>query len=340
MQQAGTAAAAGKRVETMQAEAAQAMEAVTDALASPPGRGRGESLAEVAHDARNMVAALDLYCDLLDQPGVLGAAFAHYAGELRLVAAASRRLVEKLAAFEDAGQRQLSLWRNGELRNGGNGAGGGRCFQPAAIHLLPAASLATSFREPLPSQLVASLAAELQATRSLLAALAGPSIALAVDIDGGALPARISVEDLTRILVNLVKNAVEAMPDGGELRISLRERTGCGHPRLLRLAVEDSGPGIPPEALELIFAAGYTAPAAQTAARTAARTASRMPADAAMAPHRGLGLSITRSIVEAAGGRIFAENRPRGGARIVMELPAGEEKNGSEARGREPDAGR
>ncbi len=334
MQQACTAAA-GKRVEGVRAEAAQAIEGVRDALASPPGRRRCESLAEVAHDARNMVGALDLYCDLLDQPGVLGAAFAHYSGELRLIAAASRKLVEKLVAFEDAGQRQPFAWRSGERRRGENGAGGERSFQPAAIHPLPAAGLSTSFLEPPPSRPVASLADELQATRSLLAALAGPSLALAVDIDGGARPVRLSVEDLTRVLVNLVKNAVEAMPEGGQLRISLREKAE-GEARWLRLAVEDSGPGIPPGALELIFAAGYTAPSA----RTASRAGSRRAADAAMVPHRGLGLSITRSIVEAAGGRIFAENRARGGARIVMELPAGDEKNGSEARGREPAGGR
>src|SRR5580692_12843155 len=58
----------------------------------------GENVAEIAHDARNMVTALDLYCDLLQEPGVLAAPCAHYSGELRLVAAASRRLVEKLVS--------------------------------------------------------------------------------------------------------------------------------------------------------------------------------------------------------------------------------------------------
>ncbi len=64
---------------------------------------RGENLAEIAHDARNMVTALDLYCDLLQVPGVLGTSFAHYGGELRLVAAASRRLVEKLVTLGSTG---------------------------------------------------------------------------------------------------------------------------------------------------------------------------------------------------------------------------------------------
>ena len=57
---------------------------------------RSETVAEIAHDARNMVTALELYCDLLQQPGVLAEPFVHYGGELRLVSAASRRLVEKL----------------------------------------------------------------------------------------------------------------------------------------------------------------------------------------------------------------------------------------------------
>jgi signal transduction histidine kinase len=304
MQQAGMTVER-KRVETM-----------VETLAAV--RGRGESLAEVAHDARNMVAALDLYCDLLDQPGVLGSTFAHYASELRLVAAASRKLVEKLVTLEAGGPQQLSLWRNGDSRNGDR-TRGGRSLEPATIHPLAFAR----FSDPLPSQPVASLAAELHATRNLLAALAGPSIAVAVDIDGGALPVRITAEDLTRALVNLVKNAVEAMPDGGELRISLRENA---ERRRVTLSVEDSGPGILPEALELIFAAGYSSPLARISSQTIIQTRSQ----AAMAPHRGLGLSITRSIVEAAGGRIFAENRAQGGARIVMELPAGEKAGSRE----------
>jgi hypothetical protein len=48
---------------------------------------RGESVAEVAHDARNMVTALGLYCDLLEEPGVLATPFTHYGSELRPPAA-------------------------------------------------------------------------------------------------------------------------------------------------------------------------------------------------------------------------------------------------------------
>src|ERR1039457_3068034 len=74
------------------------VEAVVETLASLCGES--ENLAEVAHDARNMVTALGLYCDLLEEPGVLNPAFHHYGNELRLVATASRRLVEKLVALD------------------------------------------------------------------------------------------------------------------------------------------------------------------------------------------------------------------------------------------------
>ena len=77
------------------------VEAVVETLATL--RCEGESLAELTHDARNMVTALGLYCDLLEEPGVLATAYAHYGSELRLVAAASRRLVEKLAALDVRG---------------------------------------------------------------------------------------------------------------------------------------------------------------------------------------------------------------------------------------------
>jgi len=64
------------------------VEAVVETLATLAGRG--ESVAELAHDARNIVTALGLYCYLLEEPGVLATPFTHYGNELRLVAAASR----------------------------------------------------------------------------------------------------------------------------------------------------------------------------------------------------------------------------------------------------------
>ena len=67
---------------------------------------QGQEVAEIAHDARNMVTALDLYCDLLQEPGVLASPFSHYCGELRLVAAASRRLIDKLMSIDVPNERE------------------------------------------------------------------------------------------------------------------------------------------------------------------------------------------------------------------------------------------
>ena len=133
-------------------------------------RGEGDHLAELAHDARNMVTALGLYCDLLEEPGVLATPYVHYGNELRLVAAASRRLVEKLAALdshEDSGVRR----RRALLAEPGD-AGGNR-FSAAAADGAPLG--------PAAGGPIDNLAGELLTNRNLLAALAGPSIALTVD---------------------------------------------------------------------------------------------------------------------------------------------------------------
>ena len=285
------------------------VEAVVETLANL--RGKGESLAEVAHDTRNMVTALGLYCDLLEEPGVLTPGFHHYAGELRLVATASRRLVEKMLALDarlgpDAGGLSSGLGTNWtESVAPGDGA------LEQARHW-----------DLLPPQPIDDLAAELAANRNLLAALAGPSIALTVDVEGGALPVRLTGEELTRILVNLVKNAAEAMPASGRIAICLHEfHAGAKHTPRLVLTVKDNGPGIPAGALENIFTSGYTtrfngAPGPEVSGPNG------WPSS-----HRGLGLSITRSIIESVGGSIHASNRTHtpnrttAGACFKIELP-------------------
>ncbi len=292
-----------------------------------------DSLAEVAHDARNMVTALGLYCDLLEEPGVLAVPFAHYSNELRLVAAASRRLVEKLVALDvqveceglrKAGE-QSAQSQSVEPDTGGWTAGG--LPDPALKRALdqslewtvggmpstgvsPAAQAVRSRRwESIFAEPINNLAGELAANRNLLAALAGSGIVVAVDTEGGELPVHLTAEDLTRLLVNMVKNAAEAMPSGGRVQIGLREK----FPGWLLLTVEDTGPGIPAELLGRVFESGFT-----THAR-GITSGGVWPA-----AHRGLGLAITRSIVETAGGHIAAASRTgadHAGARFEIELP-------------------
>ena len=284
------------------------VEAVVETLATL--RSQGESLAEVAHDARNMVTALGLYCDLLEEPGVLATPFQHYGNELRLVAAASRRLVEKLVSL-DAHEAPGAVTSTGSQRT------------PARVPVEEPAAGLTQYNpfergrfeaagrwELLPAMPIDNLAKELLANRNLLAALAGPAIALTVDAEGGALPVRLNGEDLTRVLVNLIKNAAEAMPAGGRIQIGLREMpAGAAATQSLELTVKDNGPGIPAEAMDRIFTSGYSS--GKSAASNGGWAAA----------HRGLGLAITRSIVEAAGGRIHAANRIPAGARFAIELP-------------------
>jgi signal transduction histidine kinase len=296
------------------------VERVVETLATL--RSQGESLAEVAHDARNMVTALGLYCDLLEEPGVLAAPYAHYGNELRLVAAASRRLVEKLVAIDThtAAETVTPSWFNlessrwplaAEALAVKSGTEWDRKTEPG-LGQYPEGHLGRNRRwDLLPALPITNLAAELLANRDLLSALAGPAIALTVDTNGGAQPVRLTGEDLTRVLVNLVKNAAEAMPSGGRIHMKLCERPAAkGTTACVSLVIEDNGPGIPQEAFERIFVSGYTT-------HTKGRSAEgNWPLS-----HRGLGLAITRSIVEAAGGRVYAANREQGGARFEIELP-------------------
>ena len=282
------------------------VQAFAETLAS--SHRQSESLSELAHDVRNMVMALALYCDLLEEPGVLSLPCRHYAAELRLVAASSRRLVEKLALL---GKRE-NAGGTGPIPTGPNKT------RPIALAMA------------VPEQPIENLREEVLAAQNLLDALAGPLVTVTVSAPLGALPVWLTTEDLTRVLVNLVKNAGEAIGGNGSrsdsghdsgigtgrIEIVLQERVGSADaPPALLLTVEDSGPGIDPGQLEAIFEPGFTT-----------NTHANEATGAWPASHRGLGLFICRSIVEAAGGRMLAGNRGRmdeqpDGARIEIELP-------------------
>ncbi|MDF2233879.1 stimulus-sensing domain-containing protein [Albimonas sp. CAU 1670] len=111
---------------------------------------------------------------------------------------------------------------------------------------------------------------------------------------------------LAQVFVNLIENALSFSPEGSEIRVAAA-RGGDGR---IRVTVEDEGPGIPDENLESVFERFY----------------SQRPDTEAYGNHSGLGLAISRQIVEAHNGSIAAENiRPAGhdrrGARFVVELP-------------------
>jgi signal transduction histidine kinase len=99
---------------------------------------------------------------------------------------------------------------------------------------------------------------------------------------------------LKQVLLNLILNALDAMPDGGTLTV---EGTAAGG--ALTLAVADTGPGIAPDVLSRLFEPYVTT----------------------KAKGLGLGLAIARRVVEDHGGRIEAESLAGQGTRIVMALP-------------------
>ena len=117
---------------------------------------------------------------------------------------------------------------------------------------------------------------------------------------------------LGQVVRNLIDNARSFSPPGAAVRVNLEAPTRAAS--IARLVIEDDGPGVPPDNLESIFNRFYT----------------KRPAGAAFGNNSGLGLAISRQIVESHGGRIYAENRlenpadpagPRRGARFIVELP-------------------
>jgi signal transduction histidine kinase len=117
-------------------------------------------------------------------------------------------------------------------------------------------------------------------------------------VDAGATTLEGDPDRLEQALQNLAANALRHAPDGGEIALGASP-TAEG----LRLTVRDSGPGIPPEHLALIFDRFYKADASRRAAGGS-----------------GLGLSIVRAIVERHGGRVTARNDH--GAVFEIDLPS------------------
>jgi two-component system sensor histidine kinase ChvG len=148
----------------------------------------------------------------------------------------------------------------------------------------------------------------------------GDGVTVSIDITPGD-PARQGADYLVlghdsrlgQIITNLVDNARSFSEAGGQVRIALRRaRSSVAGPALrdgVEIIVDDDGPGIPDHAMERIFERFYT-DRPQTG----------------FGQNSGLGLSISRQIVEAHGGWIRAQNRmaPDGstlGARFTVWLP-------------------
>jgi len=151
-------------------------------------------------------------------------------------------------------------------------------------------------RRPVPRQ--PTSAAQLvqrvcEVARPMLGAL-GVQLDLVVDPDVPMVNA--DVVPLELALLNLITNSLDAMPDGGTLRVVVTA-TATG----VRVEVADTGTGIAPELLPKVFDPWVTTKAAGKGS--------------------GLGLSITRDVVVAHGGTIGAASEPGAGARFTIDLP-------------------
>jgi signal transduction histidine kinase len=312
----------------------------------------------LAHDARNLIGAVSLYCDLLSSPGVLKPEHIHYARELRLLGARSGALMQRL---------MLSCVGPYSLESGPASA-------PEPDSDLPPEDPAFSVtgdpnhasEPPQGGNRPVSLRMIVERCSGLLSRVAGGRT---IEVSYGAassMPVLVTEEAVERILVNLVRNAASALDQAGEnaseppdqapdqapspvptgssatipldshacaagiaaakrgLRGTVQERIADGTAddtpgavrigvgvllsgapagpwpfQRVRLTVEDSGCGMPPELVERVL----------RGPRLVARGG------------RGIGLRVVQELVAESGGELRLMSAPMLGTRVQIEWP-------------------
>lgn len=119
-----------------------------------------------------------------------------------------------------------------------------------------------------------------------------------LDLDAQLPPVLVDAGQIRQALLNLLRNAREAMPQGGTVTVATRLVAGSA----VEVTIDDEGVGIDPESRPRLFEPFFTTKGKGT----------------------GLGLAITRQIVEVHGGSIGAEARAGGGTRLRLRFPTGE----------------
>jgi len=177
-------------------------------------------------------------------------------------------------------------------------AGGGALIQQL---------LAVARNQPGPSQRLC-LNDVMVDSRDLLSRLIGEDIELICDLADDLGEVELDPAEAQQLILNLVLNARDALPEGGEIRVSTRNAgrglDGAGRSAypVVELSVEDTGGGLDARTRRHIFERFYTT----------------------KAPGRGngLGLSIVAGIVTRCGGTIQVESEPGRGTRVIIRLPA------------------
>ena len=250
------------------------------AMASPTVMERDA----LAHDARNTMASLELISDLLAEPGVLAPEHKHFAHELRAVADTASTLISRMA--RTGAQQGEPVFAREPLR--------------------PALPRRTASTAPLQWEGI-DAGTMVEDCTHLLAAVAGPRVRVRVNRDQAQGVPVLEAEDMTRVLMNLVRNASEAMPEGGDVLVTVRQGARFGMRSMVVIMVKDNGPGIPVHALGQIFQAGFTSKSKGIAWPSA--------------DHYGLGLAIVRELVEACGGSVRVTSALGKGTTFELRLP-------------------
>src|SRR5206468_12779926 len=121
-----------------------------------------------------------------------------------------------------------------------------------------------------------------------------PALTLVTDFDPAVTSIRADPDQLKRAVQNLLLNAIDAMPAGGELTVRTKQTEGG-----VRLDVGDTGDGLTAEECKRLFTPYYTTKQHGT----------------------GLGLAIVQSVVADHAGKIWVESAPRRGTTVHIELP-------------------
>jgi signal transduction histidine kinase len=140
-------------------------------------------------------------------------------------------------------------------------------------------------------------------TDILAAEAASRGVMLKAELDQRPLPARADPVHLQQVVLNLALNGMDAMVSRPPGRRHMTVTTGLADASTIKVAVSDSGTGIAPDKLNDVFEPFFTT----------------------KRQGMGLGLSIARTIIERSGGRLWAENRPEGGATFTFTLPVTKE---------------
>jgi signal transduction histidine kinase len=137
--------------------------------------------------------------------------------------------------------------------------------------------------------------------RGLQAEAHARQVSLEADVADGV-TALCAPEKIERVLYNLLTNSLRHTPSDGSVAVRVHPRAGE-----VQVTVEDTGEGIEPDTASRMFERFWRSDRARSPGRGGGS---------------GLGLAIARGLVEAQGGRIWAESRPGGGARVSFTLPA------------------